>query len=181
MSEEQTIEKKKPGRPARQRSAAGLSVDEAHRTGIVMGDERDSNTAVVQERVRVPLNSGQQQSLRGYTLDWANFHYYWFHESAGRGGRINEALEAFYEHCQLNGENIKTPAGSGWDYLMRLPIKYYREDVKRARDQREALAKQQDKLKGDDKLQEYGVDRYGKPIFEGEAPAHQSSSDNPYA
>lgn len=169
---------------ARERSAAGLSVDEAHRDGITMGDDRDPNTKVEQERVRIPLNSGQKQSLRGYKLDWDNYHYRWFHESQTRGGRVIEAQEAFYEHCvDAQNNNIKTPSGAGFDYLMRLPKKYWQQDVQAARDRRAALRKATNTIKGDEKLQEYGVDERGRPVFEGEAPAKRTTStaQNPYA
>lgn len=179
--------KGKPGRkPARERSAAGLSLDEAHRDGInVTGEGRDSNEAVEQSRVRIPLNSGHKQSLRGYKMEEDKFHYRWFHESATRGGRIAEALEAFYEHCvDKQGNNITTPSGAGRDYLMRLPKKYWQQDMQASRDRRNALKVATQTLTGDEKLQEYGVDtKTGRPVFEGETPVKRSTSttQNPYA
>lgn len=187
MSESEAVETKvkaKPGPKPRERSAAGLSVDEAHREGITMGDDRDPNVAVEQERVRIPLNSGQKQSLRGYKLDWDNFHYRWFHESATRGGRVIEAKEAFYEACvDAQGSAITTPSGAGRDYLMRLPKKYWQQDMAASRARREKLRQVTQTLKGDDKLQEYGVDNKGRPVFEGETPVRRSSTvaHNPYS
>jgi hypothetical protein len=186
--EEALIEAKpkgKPGRKPRERSAAGLSVDEAHREGITMGDDRDPNTAVEQERVRIPLNSGQKQSLRGYKLDWNHYQYRWFHESATRGGRVVEAEQAFYEKC-VDGEGnaIRTPSGAGWDYLMRLPKKYWLEDMAASRARRNKLRQSTQELKGDGKIQEYGVDtKTGRPVFDGETPVKRSSSvaPNPYS
>lgn len=175
-------ERKKPGRKPRERSAAGLSVDQAHREGVVMGDTRDPNTAVAQERVRIPLDSGQNHTLNGYEMDEKKFHYRWFHESQTRQGRIAAAEGAFYEHCVQDGEIIKRASGAGHDYLMRLPIKYYREDVQRSREKREKMRKVTNTLKGNDKLQEYSVDKMGQPVFDGEARAQLSTStgENPY-
>lgn len=171
---------------ARERSAAGLSVDEAHRTGITMGNARDPNTKVEQERVRIPLNSGQNHAWSGYPFDWDNYHYHTFHESPSRQGRIQKAKEAFYEHCtdRNSGENLKCSAGAGFDYLMRLPKKYWQEDMAASRAKRERLRMAEQTLKGDGKLQEYGIDsKSGRPVFEGETPVKRSSTvaDNPYA
>lgn len=178
-----TEERKKPGPKPRQRSAAGLSVDEAHREGITMGDGRDPNTAVEQERIRIPLDSGMNHSLNGYKLDEKNFHHRWFHESQTRQGRVAAAEGAFYEHCtDGSGEIIKRASGAGHDYLMRLPMKYYKQDVQRSRERREKMRLVTNTVKGSDKLQEYGVDAKGRPVFEGDAPAQRSVStgDNPY-
>jgi hypothetical protein len=184
-AEVQTTERKKPGRKPRERSAAGLSIEESQRAGLSMNenDSRDPNSQLRNERVRIPMGAGQDQWLRGYVLDTENFHYHLFHESQTRGGRVAEADGAFYEHCQINGENIKRPSGSGFDYLMRLPIKYYQQDMQRDRDRRNLLEKNHTKLSGDDKLQEYGVDKHGRPVFDEARPSRQSTtqSRNPYA
>lgn len=169
---------KKRGPKPRDRSAAGLSVVEAHREGIIMGDTRDPNTAVEQERVRIPMNAGQNQSLRGYKLDWENFHYKWFHESQTRAGRVAKAQEAFYEHClDPQGNAITTPSGAGTDYLMRLPKKYWLDDMRESRMRREAARKAEERLGKN----EYAVDRHGRPVDEGEVIVQRSVSDNPYA
>lgn len=178
MSESNEV-KRGPGRP---RTAAGLTVFEAQREGVTMDDSRDPNKSVEAERVRIPLGSGQDQWLRGYQLDWKNFHYHLFHESGTRGGRVAEADQAFYEHCVIGGENIKRPAGNGWDYLMRIPQKYYQEDMASARAKSHVIETQMNTLKTSGPVQDYGVDpKSGRPIFDGEAVAKQSVSDNPYA
>ncbi len=173
--------KAKPGPKPRERSAAGLTPFESTREGLTMTDGRDSNDLVQQERIRVPLGHGQDQWMRGYKLDTVNYHYQIFHESATRGGRIAEADQALFEHCEINGDNIKRPSGSGWDYLMRLPMKYHLEDLQRDKDRRKAMERGHSQLKSDDKLQEYGVDSKGRPVFDGEAVGHTKESDNPYA
>jgi hypothetical protein len=184
------VAKGKPGRKpkmeARERSSSGLSVDQAHDMGLnVTGEGRDPNEKVEQERVRIPLNSGQKQSLRGYKLDWDNYHYRWFHESQTRGGRVAEALEAFYEHCtNPSGDNIKTPSGAGFDYLMRLPKKYWNQDVEASRARRNSMRAANNQISGNDKLQEYGIDtKTGERKFSGENPVKRSTSTshNPYA
>lgn len=164
-------------REERSRSAAGLSVDEAHREGIVMGDDRDPNTAVIQERVRIPVNSGQNLSLRGYVLDQANFHYRWVHEEPTRPGRVEAYKGAFYEHCQLHGENLTTPSGGGIDYLMRLPRKYWNDDMLAAKAKRDALKRRENTLKPG----EYTTDKHGRAVDTGEVNVRRSVSDNPYA
>jgi hypothetical protein len=175
--------KAKRGPKPRQQSAAGLSAAESTRLEIPMGEGRDPNEQVLQERVRVPLGEGQDQWLRGYKLDWDNFHYHLFHESSTRGGRVAKADQAFYEHCQVNGENLRRPAGNGWDYLMKLPKKYWAQDMAASRARREALRKSTQTIQGDEKLQEYGIDSKGRPVFAGETPVKRSSSvaHNPYS
>jgi hypothetical protein len=175
---EVSTEAKKRGRPARDRSAAGISVDEAMHDGIVMGDTRDPNTEVMQERIRVSLNSGKRQTENGYVLDWDNYHYCRFHESPTRPGRIAVAQEAFYEHCtDPAGNIIKNPSGAGFDYLMRLPKKYWAEDMKAAKDKRMALRSRVAQLKPG----EYTVDEKGRPREDGEVHVSRKSSVNPYS
>jgi V8-like Glu-specific endopeptidase len=167
-----------PGRPPRERSAAGLSVDEAQREGIVMGDDRDPNVAVEQSRIRIPMNSGQKLSLRGYKLDESEFAYKWFHEEQTRSGRIQDALNAFYEHCTLpDGSMLTANSGSGTMYLMRLPRQYWNQDVKASKDKRMALRKREAQLKDG----EYTVDKYGRAVDSGEVIVSRKTSDNPYA
>lgn len=181
---EQPKAKRGPKKGYRKQSAAGLSIDESTRENAVMTDSRDPNDELVAERIRVPLGSGQDQWMRGYKLDEKNFHYHMFHESQTRGGRVAQANGAFYEHCQIGGENIKRPAGNGWDYLMRIPKKYWQEDMAASRARREKMRKATQTLKGDEKLQEYGVDtKTGRPVFEGETPVKRSSTvaHNPYS
>lgn len=172
---------RKPGRPPRAQSPAGLTPFERTAEGLDMSDGRDPNSAELAKRVRVPLGSGQSVWFMNYPFDHDNYYYYTFHDDANRGGRIAEALAAFYEHCQINGENVKRPSGNGWDYLMRLPMEYHLEDMERQKQRANALEKAQNTLKSTDKIQDYGIDpKSGRPIFEGEAIAKQHSSDNPY-
>lgn len=169
------------GRP-RGPSPAGLTAFEKTREGVGMDDGRDPNNAVKAERVRVPLGSGQQTWFMNYEFDWDNYYYYTFHEEATRGGRVAEAINAAYEHCQIAGENIKRPSGNGWDYLMRLPMEYHLEDLERQRQRNKALESAQNTLKSGNGIQEYGINpKTGRAFTEGEAVAVQSSSDNPYA
>lgn len=174
MSEEGLQSVVKRGRPARDRSTSDLSVDEAHREGIVMSESRDPNDAVEQARVRVPLTSGQKLSLRGYKLDTKNYHYHWFQDDPGR---IESAEEAFFEKCHMNGADIKAPSGGGYSYLMRLPIKYHLEDVLASHERRNKARQQQIMLKKG----EYTVDGRGRPQYEGEMVVKRSTSTNPYA
>ncbi len=179
----ETKVKGKPGPKPREQSAAGLTIFEAQREGLTKDDSRDPNKRVEAERVRIPFGAGQDQWLNGYHLDWDNYHYHEFHESATRGGRIAEADRAFYEHCQINGENIKRPSGNGWSYLMRIPQKYYQEDMANARKRHKAIEKDMNTLKSKDGIQDYAVDvKSGRPVLEGSADvAKHSVSENPYA
>lgn len=167
----------KNNQQARQRDAGALSVDEAHRTGITMGDTRDPNTEAKQKRVRVPVNSGQNLSLRGYELDEENFHYYWVHESPSRPGQLEAYKAAFYEHCQINGSNLTTPSGGGIDYLMRLPKEYWLEDMAAARKKRDDMRRRDNKLSAG----EYTTDAQGRSVESGEVIVRRSTSDNPYS
>lgn len=161
----------------RERSASDISVDQAHREGITMGDDRDPNTKVQQERVRVPVNAGENLSLRGYSLDWDNYHYRWVYEDANKQGRVAAYEAAFYELCQHQGVNLQTSSGGGVSYLMRLPKKYWDEDMLAARKKNEAIRRRDNQLaKG-----EYTVDAQGRAVDEGEVIVRRSVSDNPYS
>lgn len=168
----------------RQRPIGEISADEAQRTGQIMGDPRDPNAEIAQTRVRIPLNSGQKLSLRGYKLDWDNYHYHWFHESDVSGGRIADAKEAAYEHCvHPDNSHITAPSGSGKQFLMRLPRKYWLEDMAASRDRRNALRKKEAQLGKD----EYTTDERGRIVTKGEMHVKQrvsgslSNAPNPFA
>jgi hypothetical protein len=175
---------KAPQATDRQRPIGETSVDEAQRTGQIMGDPRDANAAVTQSRVRIPLNSGQKLSLRGYKLDWDNFHYHWFSEKSDQMGRVADALEAAYEHCKHpDGSNITSPSGAGKTYLMRVPKKFWLEDMAASRDRRNALRKKEAQLGKN----EYTTDDRGRIVTKGEMHVKQhvsdrmSSAPNPFA
>lgn len=163
---------------ARERSAAGLSVDEAHREGITLEDSRDPNAKVIQQRQRVPMNSGQKLSLRGYKLDEENYQYKWFLDEGNQSGRILDAENAFYERCTLaDGSTLTANAGNSTMYLMRLPKKYWLEDMAASKAKREAMRRREAQLKPG----EYTVDKQGRAVDEGEVIVKRSVSDNPYA
>jgi len=172
MSEEKIDKRTKE---YRERSAASISEGEAIREGITMSDSRDPNAKVRQERVRV--GAGQNLSLRGYVLDEENYHYRWVYEGPNKQGRVVDFIAAYYEHCQLHGENLTVPSGGGHNYLMRLPKKYWDEDVKAAREQNIALRRREAQLKPG----EYTVDAQGRAVDEGEVYVKRTTSDNPYS
>lgn len=167
---------RRPGRPPR--SAAGLSVDEAQREGVVMGDDRDPNTEVQQARVRIPMNSGQKLSLRGVQLDQEKYHYKWMYEGPDRLGVLVAAKEAFYEHVTDNsGAIMRAPSGGGFMYLMRLEMQYYREDQAASKEKRLAARRRNNAIKSG----EYSVDSQGRPVMHGEVSISRKSSTNPYS
>jgi hypothetical protein len=180
MSEEaaEVVVRNKPGPKPRTASAAGLSVDEAQREGVVMGDSRDPNTEVQQARVRVPMNAGQKLSLRGIKLDKENFHYKWMYEGPDRLGVLAAAKDAFYEHVKDDqGHNMIAPSGSGHQYLMQLPKEYWREDMQASKEKRMALRKRNNAIKPN----EYTVDAQGRAVTHGEVNVSRKSSNNPYS
>ena len=161
----------------RERPIGDASPSEAQREGLTMGDTRDPNVKVMQERVRVPVNSGQLLALRGYELD-PDYHHYWIYDNPTRPGRVEAYKAAFYEHCvRGDGSIIEAPSGAGKQYLMRLHNKYYAEDVKAAKDKRAAMRRRDNKLGAN----EYTVDSRGRPVEDGEVIVKRSVSDNPYA
>jgi hypothetical protein len=170
----ESTEKRGPGRP---RSAAGLSVDEAQREGVVMGDDRDPNTEVQQARVRIPMNTGQKLSLRGVKLDKEKYHYKWMYEGPDRLGVLESAKDALYEHVTDNsGAIMKSPSGAGFQYLMRLPKQYWKEDMQASKEKRLAMRRRNNAVeKG-----QYTVDAKGRAVHEGEVVVARKSSNNPY-
>jgi len=133
---------------------------------------------VLQERVRIPMSSGQKLSLRGYKLDEENYHYHWFSEQDARSGRVLDAENAFYEVCTLvDGSALTTSSGGATQYLMRLPKRYWREDMAASKEKREAMRRRDAQLKQG----EYTVDRHGRPVEDGEVIVNRRTNDNPYA
>lgn len=162
----------------RGRSAAGISVDEAHHDGIKMEDPRNPNGEMVQERVRVPLNTGEKLSLRGYQLDQKNFHYKWVYEHKDYPGQVSAHKAAFYEQCSdEQGNNMIVPAGNGAHYLMKLPMKYHIEDHKAAKKARDALRRRQAAI--DPNKGEYAPTADGRREGGESAVVSRSISDNP--
>ncbi len=85
---------------------------------------------------RIRLNAGMNLHVPEALLDRDKFAYRWFAENAIKGGRVDSAKGAYWEHVTAEqGSNVRRPSGQDQMFLMRLEKKYWEEDreLKRAR------------------------------------------------
>lgn len=84
---------------------------------------------------RIPMNAGMNLHVSESYLERDKFAYRWFAENHIKGGRIENAHGAYWEHVtDENGNNFKRSRGQDTNYLMRLELKYWREDQKLKRE-----------------------------------------------
>lgn len=84
---------------------------------------------------RIPMNSGTNLNVPEQLLDRDKFHHRFFAENLIKGGRIESAKGAWWEHViDPRGKNIMRPSGGDVMYLMKIDIKYWKEDQKLKQD-----------------------------------------------
>ena len=92
------------------------------------GDDRDPNLETRPPRVR--LQGGKKLAFEDVEFERGKFHYYAFLDDPGRPGRINNAKAAYWETVyNVHGQPATRPAGQGTHVLMKLPLKYWKEDL----------------------------------------------------
>ena len=78
---------------------------------------------------RIPMNVGMNLYIPEKLLDRTKFAYRWFAESSIKGGRIETAKGAYWEHvADSRGHNAKRPSATDTMYFMQLELKYWQED-----------------------------------------------------
>lgn len=118
---------KKKASTKRARVNADTREDQAKGLGANV-DPRDPNAETRPPRVQ--MGRGGNLTFSEAEMDKEKFHYYAFYDNPDRPGRIEQAKAAYWEHVtNREGQPITRPAGGGLHYLMRLPIKYWLEDL----------------------------------------------------
>ncbi len=83
---------------------------------------------------RIPMNAGMNLHIPKKLLNHNKFAYRWFAESSIKGGRIEIAKGAYWEHvADSNGSNYKRPSATDTMYLMKLELEYWEADRKAKR------------------------------------------------
>lgn len=164
------------GATARQRQAEGVNTTQAATQGLQVGDPRDPNQG--KRPPRVSMSQGFNLDVPGYPFDRDNFYYHWFAEHPSKGGRVEKAKAAYYEHCvwPSSGANVTVSSGDGTMYLFRLPIDWRREDVRNKREKANFARREASRVKAG----EYAPTA-SRPEGGTSSVVDERESDNPYA
>lgn len=85
---------------------------------------------------RIRMNAGMNLHVPENILDKDNYAYRWFAESSIKGGRIEIAKGAYWEHvADSKGQNYKRPSAVDIMYLMKLELEYWLADQEAKRHQ----------------------------------------------
>lgn len=83
---------------------------------------------------RIPMNAGMNLHVPEKLLERDKYAYRWFAESSLKGGRIEIAKGAYWEHVSdSKGSNYKRPSATDTMYLMKLELQYWEADQKAKR------------------------------------------------
>lgn len=127
------------GAKNKQRSATGMTAEQATTSGLGTSDPRDPNAEIKTKQRRIPMGQGMNLDMSAYEMDEENFHYHIFAEHPEKPGRIAQARRAGYEFAvDSDNQQIVVPSGSGQAFLMKQPMEFWLEDLalKRAKVQR---------------------------------------------
>ncbi len=93
---------------------------------------------------RVRMNAGENLAVSEEYLDREKYSYRFFAENSIKGGRIESAKGAWWEHVtDSRGQNIKKPSGNDIMYLMKIELEYWEEDQKLKREKVRATMDQE--------------------------------------
>lgn len=116
----------------RGRTAADLSPGQQDLAQGLGAGSRDEKAHSAGRPTRVPMSNAKKLDVPEHLLDRENFYYRWLQN---KESRISQAEAAGYEHVKdEQGNSYTRQSGPYSMHLMKLPIKYRRED--------EALKKQ---------------------------------------
>jgi len=93
---------------------------------------------------RIPMNAGKNLDVPPHYLDLTKFAYRFFAQNQIKGGRIEAAKAAWWEHvADDRGQNIQRYSSGDIMYLMKLELKYWKEDQELKREKvRATMTKQ---------------------------------------
>lgn len=133
---------------------------------------RPDDTTAPKRPPRIPLNAGQNLHVSDSLLDRENFAYRWFAENSIKGGRVENAKGAYWEHvADTHGKNLRRPSGEDNMYLMKLEIEYWQEDQKLKQKKVDATMKAETAI---------GAGEYA-PTSDGKSPEGGTSAINRYS
>lgn len=133
--------KSKRGRPDANQS--GLEIPQVE-TEVQRSEEREP-----ERPARVPMTNTLKLQYN-HTLDLENYFYRWFRSE---NGRLDQAKAAYYEHVKDDqGGNVIRAYRASEQYLMRIPLKYYKEDQKLKEDALKGKLKTEQELSKDEYL-----------------------------
>jgi len=79
---------------------------------------------------RIIMGQGMNLAIPKGLVDETKYKIRWFAENQTKAGKIAQAKGAYWEHVQdEHGSNYQRPSGGDTMYLMKLPIKYWQEDL----------------------------------------------------
>ncbi len=121
----------------RGRSARGLKAPDIDNSRIDLAQSRDDTAHKPTRPPRIPMNRTLNLDFPHIQKDTDNFYYRVIREE---GGRIEQAKQAWYEHVVDPSTNDHAVCYKGLyrNFLMRLPIEYWREDQKLKNDRQSA-------------------------------------------
>ncbi len=141
----------------------------------IQTDPRDPNKDA--RPPRVPMGQGRNLEFSQVKFERDKFHYYAYLEHPEKPGRIRKAEAAYWEYVtDSRGQKVTAAAGSGMHYLMKLPLKYWKEDLD---SKKIAVARRMEKENS------IGVGEYAPDAATGRPEGGTSvitsdTSDNPY-
>lgn len=110
-------------------SAASRSVDTQVSLGAGMTTQSERGPDGPKRPPRIPLHSGKNLYVDESLLDRTRYAYRWFAENSIKGGRVESAKGAWWEHVtDAVGTIFKRPSGQDQMFLMKIEIEYYKED-----------------------------------------------------
>lgn len=115
-------------------SSAMQSVEKAMSLGSRVDDKPPSAPDGPKRPPRIPMNAGMNLHVPPEILEKDKFAYRWFAESSIKGGRVEIAKGAYWEHvADSKGSNYKRPSATDIMYLMKLELQYWEADQKAKR------------------------------------------------
>ena len=154
------------------RNTASQTTDQQNAQGI-QASSRNPNEGARPPRVR--LKGNLKLDYPKQKLDLVNFHYRWFEDNPTKPGRIQSAIDAYWEYHEEDGKKVTRPSGANTMYLMKLPMEYYEEDMELKRQDVGRTIAEQMTLGAN----EYAPDNKGNP--EGGKSARVSQVTSEYA
>lgn len=90
-----------------------------------------TESSVTREQERKPVRPPRVQMSGGTRLHYhhkdPNYHYAWIQD---RDGKLDQAIQAYYEFVQEDGQKVTRASGPYPLFLMQLENKYWKEDEK---------------------------------------------------
>lgn len=114
---------------SKQHTQASTKTDQSVMLGST--DKRPDAPKGPDRPARIPMNSGSNLQVPANLLERDKFAYYYFAENLLKGGKVAAAEGAWWVPVtDMRGKNITRPSGGDIMHLMKLELKYWKEDQK---------------------------------------------------